>query len=56
MATKKPADDKIKARVLIACDYGRPDDVVEVTKAEVLASGALDADPAAVAYALSLVA
>lgn len=56
MATKKPVDDKIKARVLIACEYGQPDDVVEVAKAEALASGALDADPAAVAYALSLAA
>lgn len=46
----------VKARVLVACTYGKPDDVVEVTSAEVDASPELDAHPDAVAYAESLTA
>jgi hypothetical protein len=46
---------KVKARVLVECAYGKPNDVVEVDAAEVKAQpGALDAEPAAVAYAESL--
>jgi hypothetical protein len=46
---------KVKARVLVEGAYGKPNDVVEVDAAEVKAQpGALDADPAAVAYAESL--
>ena len=44
----------VQARVLVAGQYGQPNDVVEVTEAEALASGALDSNPEAVAYALSL--
>lgn len=56
MATKKPVDDKVKARVLVACEHGKPDDVVTVD-ASVAAQSAdtLDANPDAVAYAESLV-
>ena len=46
----------IKARVLTACTYGKPDDVVEVTIEEAAASPDLDAHPDAVAYAESLTA
>jgi hypothetical protein len=46
---------KVKARVLVESAYGKPNDVVEVDAAEVkVQPGALDADPAAVAYAESL--
>lgn len=46
---------KVKARVLVACAFGEPNDVVEVDQADVKAHpGALDAEPAAVAYAESL--
>lgn len=46
---------KVKARVLIEGAFGKPNDVVEVAAEEAKAqTGALDADPAAVAYAESL--
>jgi hypothetical protein len=62
MATKKQTADAdaaapIKARVLMSCSYGQPDDVVELQAAEAQAgqaAGELDADPAAVAYAETL--
>jgi hypothetical protein len=45
----------IKVRVLAKCEHGEPDDVVELTAAEVKAlAGIVDADPAAVTYAESL--
>ena len=44
----------VKARVLVAGTYGKPNDVIEVTTAEAEASLELDAHPDAVAYAQSL--
>ena len=55
----EPAE-KVKARVLMACDYGQCNDVVLVDRAVLDADNAeggphaLDADKAAVAYAESL--
>ena len=51
--TTPKSDALVKARVLVFCAYGKPDDVVEVT-AEQAASSELDAHPDAVAYAESL--
>lgn len=46
---------KIKVRVLAACEHGAPNDVVELTSAEVKAAADnVDPDPAAVTYAESL--
>lgn len=46
---------KVKVRVLVACDYGQPNDVVEIDAAEAKGlEGVVDTDPAAVAYAESL--
>lgn len=62
MAKNTPTDKEsaaaalVKARVLTACNYGKPDDVVEVNSAEADASPDLDAHPDAVAYAESLTA
>ena len=56
MATKKQTG-ATKVRVLVAGAFGQPDDVVELdgeALAQALASGQVDADPAAVAYAESL--
>lgn len=56
MATKKQAH-ATKARVLVEGHYGKPDDVIELegeALAVAVASGQVDADPAAVAYAESL--
>lgn len=48
---------KVKARVLVDCTYGKPNDVVTVTADEAKQhAGVLDASPAAVAYAESLAA
>lgn len=48
---------KVKARVLIACEHGQPNDVVELDTAEAKGlEGVVDADPKAVAYAESLAA
>ena len=52
-APEAPAET-VKARVLVAGAYGKPDDVVEVSAAEAEASSELDAHPDAVAYAESL--
>jgi hypothetical protein len=51
---KKDEAKTVKARVLADGIYGKVDDVVDVTEAEVAASGELDAHPDAVAYAESL--
>lgn len=52
---EKAQDAPVKVRVLAACTLGQPDDVVEISAAEVEAlAGQVDADPAAVAYAESL--
>lgn len=54
---KKDKDAAVKVRVLRDCDLGKPDDVVELSAEELavaVAVGAVDADPAAVAYAESL--
>ena len=56
MATKKP-QASVKARVLMDGAYGRVDDVIEISAAEVQqaeASGQVDTHPDAVAYAESL--
>lgn len=56
MATKKQAQ-ATKVRVLIEGHYGKPDDVIELegeALAVAVASGQVDAEPAAVAYAESL--
>ena len=56
MATKKQAH-ATKVRVLVAGAFGKVDDVPELEGeelAQALASGQVDADPAAVAYAESL--
>jgi hypothetical protein len=48
--------DPVKARVLVACVFGQPNDVVEVAAAVAgRHPSELDADPSAVAYALTLV-
>ena len=46
----------VKARVLVECEHGKPNEVVTVSAAVAKASDQLDADPAAVAYAESLLA
>lgn len=60
-----PADDatppptSVRARVLVQCRHGRPDDLVTLPAdeaAEGVAAGDLDADPSAVAYAELLAA
>ena len=56
MATKKQAH-ATKVRVLVEGHYGKPDDVIELegkALAVAVASGQVDAEPAAVAYAESL--
>jgi len=56
MATKKQAQ-ATKVRVLVEGHYGKPDDVIELdgeALAQALASGQVDDNPAAVAYAESL--
>ena len=56
MATKKHAE-KTKARVLLDCAYGKVDEVIEIEAADLAvaqASGHVDTDLAAVAYAESL--
>lgn len=56
----KPAaksSKKVKARVLVDCSYGKPNEVITVTADEAKQhAGVLDASPAAVAYAESLAA
>lgn len=48
-------DKPILARVLVACAFGLPDQVVEVTAEDLAANpGVLDASPGAVEYAQSL--
>lgn len=48
-------DKNIKARVLVACEHGNPNDVVELPQALLKSlEGIVDADPDAVAYAESL--
>lgn len=59
MAAKKPVQTPAttKARVLCDCLYGRADQVIEIAAADLdaaQASGCVDTDPAAVAYAQSL--
>lgn len=45
----------IKVRVLVDCDLGMPNDVVEIDPAKLkVLAGTVDADPEAVAYAESL--
>ena len=54
---KKPIEQTgtVKARVLVACAFGVPDDVVEVTAEQAKAHASeVDPNPEAVAYAESL--
>lgn len=47
--------DVVKARVLVVCEYGEPNDVVELSATLVRElRDVVDADPAAVAYAQSM--
>lgn len=55
---KKRADDdaRVQVRVLIACAYGKPDDVVEIPAAELADAktrNEVDDHPDAVAFALA---
>ncbi len=51
----KPAEGMVKARILVACEHGKPNDVVEIDAALVEGlDGVIDTDAAAVAYAESL--
>ena len=61
MAKRKQAGDPpspaTRARVLMACAYGQPDDIVTLSDTELdqaVDFGMVDSDPAAVAYAESL--
>lgn len=46
---------KVKARVLVDCAHGKPNDVVEIDESQVASlAGVVDAHPDAVAYAESL--
>ena len=55
MSKKQPAPSGlVRARVLVSCAYGEPNDVVEVPQEVADASGELDADADAVKYADSL--
>ena len=46
---------KVKVRVLVKCEHGVPNDVVEVDAADVKSlEGVVDATPAAVAFAETL--
>lgn len=52
-----PVPATVQARVLMACQHGRPDDVVTLgadLAALAAAAGEVDTTPAAVAYALTL--
>ena len=60
MAKKKPDDQAeegaVQVRVLMACVYGKVDDVVELSATELAdakARNEVDDDPAAVAFALA---
>jgi hypothetical protein len=56
MATKKQTG-ATKVRVLVEGNYGKPDDVIALEGdelAQAVASGQVDPEPAAVAYAESL--
>jgi hypothetical protein len=51
----KTAEGTVKARVLVDCEHGAPNDVIEIDASQVEGLvGVIDADPAAVAYAESL--
>lgn len=54
---QKPTEGATKARVLVECEYGKPNDVVEIDGSMVDSLvGVVDTDPEAVAYAESLAA
>ena len=49
------ASGRRKVRVLVACSVGQPNDVIELSEAEIDAlDGEIDPNPAAVEYAESL--
>lgn len=57
MASKEKDLPPVPVRVLAACQYGQPDDVVEIPADEIegaKAGGQVDDHPDAVAYARSL--
>lgn len=55
MAKKPEEGAPVRARVLVDCAYGKPDEVIDIA-ADLIDSlaGVVDADPAAVEYAESL--
>ena len=57
LAAPAPKEKLTKARVLVSCTHGQPDDVVELPASVAKAAerdGLVDTDKAAVAYAASL--
>jgi hypothetical protein len=56
MATKKETPTVIKARILSDCTYGLHGDVIEIDAVIAATCQQLDTDPAAVAYAESVLA
>jgi hypothetical protein len=55
VAKKQNEPGLIKARVLVACSLGRPNDVIELSVSDIAAhAGEVDTNPAAVEYAESL--
>ncbi len=53
--TKAAAEGKIKVRILVDCDLGKCNEVVEVDADQVSSlAGLVDSDPAAVEYAESV--
>ncbi len=56
---KSPEPTATEARVLCACQYGAPDDVITLSGGDLsdaLAAGLVDDNPEAVAYAKTLAA
>ncbi|WP_219118980.1 hypothetical protein [Janthinobacterium sp. UMAB-56] len=52
---EQTAGSIVKARVLVSCAYGEPNDIIELEEQLAAPLGAvIDTDPAAVAYAESI--
>ena len=52
---EQTAGSIVKARVLVSCAYGEPNDIIELEEQLAATLGAvIDTDPAAVAYAESI--
>lgn len=55
MAKNPKAEGQVKARVLVECEHGKPNDVIEIDAALIESlDGVVDTSPEAVAYAESL--